>query len=200
MTKTYFMRVYDIIIYLIIFTIFTAVLGKLFDILKIPLSEIEIIDMNKVILYITLISSFLYQLALCFIGLAILLISVDLIIRIFKDQLKNHIKSVYHTIVLRHYLKQDVDSHQDKSWHQKDAMKSNPVQRYFNKVMGKSLVDVHDNEVRIAIKIPRKQQAHEIFKTIENQIHEEITHLHPNYYFSTSQRHHRYQWFIGQKR
>lgn len=200
MTKTYFMRVYDIIIYLIIFTIFTAVLGKLFDILKIPLSEIEFIDMNKVILYITLISNFLYQIALCFIVLAILLISVDLIIRILKDQLKNHIKSVYHTILLRHYLKQDVNSYQDPSWYQTDAMKSNPVQRYFNKVMGKSLVDVHDNEVRIAIKIPRKQQAHEIFKTIENQIHEEITHLHPNYYFSTSQRHHRYQWFIGQKR
>ena len=66
--------------------------------------------------------------------------------------------------------------------------------------MGKSLVDVRQNEVRVAIKIPRKQQAHEILKTIEPQIYEEITHLHPEYYFSTSQRHYRYQWLIGHKR
>ncbi|MCO6290549.1 hypothetical protein LZT99_05285 [Staphylococcus epidermidis] len=32
-----------------------------------------------------------------------------------------------------------------------------------------------------------------ILKTIGSQIHEEVTHMHPNYYFSTSQRHHRYQ-------
>ena len=35
-------------------------------------------------------------------------------------------------------------------------------------------------------------------KKIEPQIHEEITHMHPNYYFSKPQRHHRYLWFAGQ--
>ena len=34
-------------------------------------------------------------------------------------------------------------------------------------------------------------------KKIEPQIHEEITHMHPNYYFSKPQRHHRYLWFAG---
>lgn len=56
MTKTYFMRVYDIIIYLSLFAILTVMISKLFDLLNI---------------------------------------------------------TVYHTIALRHYLKQDIDT--DKS-------------------------------------------------------------------------------------
>ena len=107
---------------------------------------------------------------------------------------------MYKRQVLRHYLKQDIDTKSSKDWQQTGETKTNTVERYFNKVVGKSLVDIRQNEVRVAIKIPRKQQAHEILKTIEPQIHEEITHLHPEYYFSTSQRHHRYQWLIGHKR
>ncbi|WP_259665816.1 hypothetical protein [Staphylococcus caprae] len=130
----------------------------------------------------------------------LILIIIDLMIRLLKDQLTNHIKSIYHTMVLRYYLKQDIDTTSSKDWQQTGETKTNSVERYFNKVVGRSLVDVRQNEFRVAIKIPRKQQAHEILKTIEPQIYEEITHLHPSYYFSTTQRHHRYQWFIGHKR
>ncbi|MEX6129483.1 hypothetical protein [Staphylococcus saprophyticus] len=76
----------------------------------------------------------------------------------------------------------NTDTTQD--WQNNGKSKTNSVQQYFNKKMvGKSLVDVRQNEVRVAIKIPRKQQAHDILKKIEPQIHEEITHMHPNYYF-----------------
>lgn len=197
MRKTYFMRVYDIIIYLFLFAILTVMFSKLFDLLNIAISQI---DMQNVTHYITIISNGLYQLAFYLLGLALILIVIDLMIRLLKDQLTNHIKSVYHTIVLRHYLKQDIDTTSSKDWQQTGETKTNAVERYFNKVVGKSLVDVRQNEVCVAIKIPRKQQAHEILKSIEPQIYEEITHLHPEYYFSTSQRHHRYQWLIGHKR
>ena len=103
-------------------------------------------------------------------------------------------------MVLRHYLKQDVDTDTAQDWQNNSKSKTNSVQKYFNKVVGKSIVDVRQNEVSLAIKILRKQQALDILKTIEPQIHEEITHLHPDYYFSTSQRHHHYQWLIGHKR
>ncbi|MCE4988766.1 hypothetical protein [Staphylococcus haemolyticus] len=200
MRKTYFMRVYDIIIYLFLFAILTVMFSKLFDLLNIAISQIDIIDMRNVTHYITVISNGLYQLTFYLLGLAFILMVIDLIIRLLKDQITNHIKSVYHTMVLRHYLKQDIDTTSSKDWQQTGETKTNAVERYFNKVVGKSIVDVRQNEVRVAIKIPRKQQAHEILKTIEPQIHEEITHMHPNYYFSASQRHHRYLWFTGHKR
>ena len=200
MRKTYFMRVYDIIIYLFLFAILTVMFSKLFDLLNIVISQIDIIDMRNVTHYITVISNGLYQFTFYLLGLALILMVIDLIIRLLKDQITNHIKSVYHTMVLRHYLKQDIDTTSSKDWQQTGETKTNSVERYFNKVVGKSIVDVRQNEVCLAIKIPRKQQAHEILKTIEPQIHEEITHMHPNYYFSASQRHHRYLWFTGHKR
>ncbi len=200
MRKTYFMRVYDIIIYLFLFAILTVMLSKLFDLLNIVISQIDIIDLRNVTHYITVISKGLYQLTFYLLGLALILMVIDLIIRLLKDQITNHIKSVYHTMVLRHYLKQDIDTTSSKDWQQTGETKTNSVERYFNKVVGKSIVDARQNEVRVAIKIPRKQQAHEILKTIEPQIHEEITHMHPNYYFSASQRHHRYLWLTGHKR
>lgn len=200
MRKTYFMRVYDIIIYLFLFAILTVMLSKLFDLLNIVISQIDIIDLRNVTHYITVISKGLYQLTFYLLGLALILMVIDLIIRLLKDQITNHIKSVYHTMVLRHYLKQDIDTTSSKDWQQTSETKTNSVERYFNKVVGKSIVDARQNEVRVAIKIPRKQQAHEILKTIEPQIHEEITHMHPNYYFSASQRHHRYLWLTGHKR
>ena len=194
------MRVYDIIINLFLFGILTVTVSKLFVLLNFIVSQIDIIDMRNVSHHITVVSNCLYQLSFYLLGLALMLIIIDLILRLLKDQLTNHIKSIYHTMVLRHYLKQDIDTKSSKDWQQTDETKTNTVERYFNKVVGKSLVDIRQNEVRVAIKIPRKQQAHEILKTIEPQIHEEITHLHPEYYFSTSQRHHRYQWLIGHKR
>lgn len=194
------MRVYDIIINLFLFGILTVTASKLFVLLNFIVSQIDIIDMRNVSHYITVVSNCLYQLSFYLLGLALTLIIIDLILRLLKDQLTNHIKSIYHTMVLRHYLKQDIDTKSSKDWQQTGETKTNTVERYFNKVVGKSLVDIRQNEVRVAIKIPRKQQAHEILKTIEPQIHEEITHLHSEYYFSTSQRHHRYQWLIGHKR
>ena len=56
------MRVYDIIIYLFLFAILTVMFSKLFDLLNIAISQIDIIDMQNVTHYITIISNGLYQL------------------------------------------------------------------------------------------------------------------------------------------
>lgn len=160
------MRVYDIIINLFLFGILTVTASKLFVLLNFIVSQIDIIDMRNVSHYITVVSNCLYQLSFYLLGLALMLIIIDLILRLLKDQLTNHIKSIYHTMVLRHYLKQDIDTKSSKDWQQTGETKTNTVERYFNKVVGKSLVDIRQNEVRVAIKIPRKQQAHEILKPL----------------------------------
>jgi hypothetical protein len=89
MRKTYFMRVYDIIIYLFLFAILTVMFSKLFDLLNIAISQIDIIDMQNVTHYITIISNGLYQLTFYLLGLALMLMVIDLMIRLLKDQLTN---------------------------------------------------------------------------------------------------------------
>ena len=125
MKKTYFMRVYDMIFYLFILSIITVIVSKLFDLLNIAVSYIDIIDMRNVKHYIIIISNGLYQISFYFIKLALILIIIDLIIRLLKDRLTNHIKSVYHTMVLRHYLKQDIDTNPSKDWQQTGETKTN---------------------------------------------------------------------------
>ncbi|HDP4296459.1 TPA: hypothetical protein P6O95_002745, partial [Staphylococcus aureus] len=80
MKKTYFMRVYDIIIYLFLFAILTVMFSKLFDLLNIAISQIDIIDMQNVTHYITIISNGLYQLTFYLLGLALMLMVIDLMI------------------------------------------------------------------------------------------------------------------------
>ncbi|WP_438873327.1 hypothetical protein [Staphylococcus saprophyticus] len=92
MRKTYFMRVYDIIIYLFLFAILTVMVSKLFVLLNFIVSQIDIIDTRNVTHYITIISNGVYQLTFCLLVSALMLIVIDLMIRLLKDQLTNHIK------------------------------------------------------------------------------------------------------------
>lgn len=85
MRKTYFMRVYDIIICLFLFAILTVMFSKLFDLLNIAISQIDIIDMRNVTHYITIISNGLYQLTFYLLGLALILMIINLIICLLKD-------------------------------------------------------------------------------------------------------------------
>lgn len=200
MEKTYFMHVYNIIICFLILALLTGIFSMFFWILNIGISQVHIIDVSHVTPYITLLSSILRYAAIFFVGLPVVLTLIDLIMRYAKDKVTNHFKSVYHTIFLRRYLKQDDHVNPSNDWQPADSTNSTHIRHYFNKYVGKSMVDIQQNDVRIAIKIPHKQQAHEILKGMEEQIYEEITHLHPDYYFSAPQRYHHYLWFKGLKK
>lgn len=200
MRKTYFMRVYNITFYLFIWAILTFLFSQVFHLLKNTLAQSDDIYISKITSYVTFISKGLYHITFYFLDIALLLVGIDLVIRLLKDKITNHIKSVYHTIILRRYIKIDVEKVPSKDNQSKDEAKNSAVQQYFNKVVGKSLVDVRQKEVFVAIKIPRKHQAHKILNDIENQIYKEITYQHPDYYFSTPERQNRYLWFKGQRR
>ncbi|HAB0417305.1 TPA_asm: hypothetical protein GIN39_15290, partial [Listeria monocytogenes] len=77
MRKTYFMHVYDIIIYLFLFAILTVMISKPFVLLNITVSQIDIINTRNVSHYITVVSNGLYQLTLYLLGLALILIIID---------------------------------------------------------------------------------------------------------------------------
>ncbi|MDS3929987.1 hypothetical protein RJC24_11345 [Staphylococcus epidermidis] len=200
MRKTYFMRVYNITFYLFIWAILILILSQGFRLFRNTLDQSDNTNIKEITLYVAFISKGLYHITFYFFGIALFLVGIDLVIRLLKDKITNHIKSVYHTVVLRRYIKLDVEKIPSKDDQQKDETKNIAVKKYFNKVVGKSLVDVRQKEVFVAIKTPRKHQAHKILNDIEDQIYKEITYQHPDYYFSAPERQNRYLWFKGQRR
>ena len=103
MTKTYFMRIYNLIIYLFIYALFVLLFGGLFHFLSTLLSMIDILNLTRIIYYINLSTNLLLKLSISLVIIACLLIVIDIIKRMIKDSIWNHFKSVYYTISFRHF-------------------------------------------------------------------------------------------------
>ncbi|MDW4356538.1 hypothetical protein [Mammaliicoccus vitulinus] len=200
MTKTYFMKVYNLAIYLLIYSLFTCLFGGLFYVFNILLSYIDIFDLTQVIYYIDLITKGLFKTSISFLIIACLFGIIDILKRIYKDSIFNHFKSVYYTISFRHFLAQSDMTVDTPYWDKSDNTKHNPITQNFNKAIKKCVVDVHKDKVMIFIKVPRMQQAQKLLKAMESDIKEEISSRHPEYYFSAPQRIRRHIWYEGQKR
>lgn len=200
MTKTYFMRIYNLIIYLFIYALFVLLFGGLFHFLSTLLSMIDILNLTRIIYYINLSTNLLLKLSISLVIIACLLIVIDIIKRMIKDSIWNHFKSVYYTISFRHFLAQSDMTEDTSYWDKSDNTKHNPITQNFNKAIKKCVVDVHKDKVKIFIKVPRMQQAQKLLKAMESDIKEEISSRHPEYYFSSPQLIRRHIWYEGQKR
>ncbi|MGA4986890.1 hypothetical protein ACPB9I_33285, partial [Streptomyces cellulosae] len=95
---------YNITFYLFIWAILTFLFSQVFHLLKSSLAQSDDIYISKIIPYVTFISKGLYHITFYFLDIALLLVGIDLMIRLLKDKITNHIKSVYHTIILRLYI------------------------------------------------------------------------------------------------
>lgn len=200
MNKTYFMKIYNLAIYLLIYALFTFLFGGVFYISNMLLSYIDVFDLTQVIYYIDLITKGLFKISISLLIIACLFVIIDICKRIHKDSIFNHFKSVYYTISFRHFLAQSDMSEDTSYWDKSDNTKHNPITQNFNKAIKKCVVDVHKDKVRIFIKVPRMQQAQKLLKAMESDIKEEISSRHPEYYFSSPQRIRRHIWYEGQKR
>lgn len=200
MNKTYFMKIYNLSIYLLFYALFTSLLGGISYIFNMLLSYIDVFDLTQVIYYIDLITKVLFKISISFLIITCLFVIIDIFKRIHKDSIFNHFKSVYYTISFRHFLAQS-DVNEDKSpWAKTENTKHNPITQNFNKAIKKCVVDVQKDKVMIFIKVPRMQQAQKLLKTMESNIKEEISSRHPEYYFSAPQRVRSRIWYEGQKR
>ncbi len=135
------------------------------------------------------------------VGIALFLIVSEIIQRFFNDSIWNYFKSVYQTVRLRQFLKQDeksksvitIDS-------QTTVTKYNPVLKKFNKAVSKCTVDVRKSSVTVYIKYPKTQQAQKLLKDMEAHIKEEVSSRNPDYYFSSPSRERNRLWFVGTRR
>lgn len=199
MKKTYFQRTYNVTVFLVMFDILSLGLGYATKFLS-EILQTNQIDFRLVIEKLILVSAYSYKVGLVLLLALIVLVGVELYQRIARDSMLNYLKSIYQTIRLRFFLKQELTYESMMTIEKQTVNHQNPVMLQFNKAVRWSVVDVHKKEVKVLLKVPRTQQAQKLFKEMEDDIREEISNRNPKYYFSTPTRDGNKLWFVGTKR
>lgn len=133
--------------------------------------------------------------------IAVVLITIELILRSLYDTPTNYFKSAYQTLRLVQFLRQDENSQLAFSIDNPSTVtRFNPILKKFNRTTSKCVVDVRKDSVTIFIKYPRTQQAQKLLRDMESYIKEEISSRNPDYYFSAPNRRGNKLWFKSTKR
>ena len=133
--------------------------------------------------------------------IAVLLITIELILRFLYDTPNNYFRSAYQTLRLIQFLRQDENSQLAFSIDNSSTVtRFNPILRKFNRATSKCVVDVRKDSVTILIKYPKTQQAQKLLREMEGYIKEEISSRNPGYYFSAPDRKGNKLWFKSTKR
>ena len=205
MKKTFFQKSYNLISSLLFVGLISFILSFAFNLLVKLFGDFDIPSLNSFIIIIqnkvSLLGSYTSQIATILVLIAVSLIIVELTQRMISDSILNYFKSVYQTICLRQFLRQD-----DKSEsaimidNQTTITKFNPILKNFNQTVGKATVDVRKSTVVVFLKYPRTQQAQKLLRDMEAHIKEEISSRNPNYYFSSPNREGNKLWFKATRR
>ena len=205
MKKTFFQKSYNLISSLLFVGLISFILSLAFNLLVKLFGDFDIPSLNSFIIIIQnkliLLGSYTSQIATILVLVAVSLIIVELTQRMISDSILNYFKSVYQTIRLRQFLRQDDKSESSITIdNQTTITKFNPILKNFNQTVGKATVDVRKSTVVVFLKYPRTQQAQKLLRDMEAHIKEEISSRNPNYYFSSPNREGNKLWFKGTKR
>ena len=199
-TKTYFMRSFNLILYLLLIAPICSVFGCLFKLVSVQLSTVTFVNLDTVKNVTDTISSVGYGFALISLLLALLLSGLEVIQRLKTDSFWNYCQSVYRTFLLRHFLFQRERVQKISNLEHQTVTTINPIHNGFNRAVRKCIVDMRKDAITVFLKVPRDQQGQKILKDMEVQLKEEIVSQHSDYYFSSPIRVRNQLWFIGQKR
>ncbi|VEF04502.1 hypothetical protein [Streptococcus dysgalactiae] len=205
MKKSFFQKTYNLNINLIILILLLLLLKFALLLLENQLGNIEIESLQSSISFVqdklNFIAYFVQSLTLTLTSILVLSICTELFQRFTKDSILNYFKSIYQTIRLRQFLKQDEMSESIISIdNQTTVTKCNPILKNFNHAISSCTVDIRQNTLSVFIKYPRTQQAQKLLRDMEGHVKEEISGQNPNYYFSSSIREGNKLWYIGTRR
>ncbi|SFF97762.1 hypothetical protein [Streptococcus equinus] len=205
MKKTFFQKTYNIVRNLLFLGVINFAFSLVIHLIKKLIDNINASELyNQIIIVqskLTICEHITQNIAALSILITLLFIMLELTFRFTNDSILNYFKSVYQTIRLRQFLKQDENSKSVISIdNQTTVTKYNPVLKKFNRTISKSTVDVRKEAVKICIKYPKTQQAQKLLRDMETHIREEISSRNPNYYFSSSNREKNMLWFVGTRR
>lgn len=205
MKKTFFQKTYNLISYLLFFGLISFILTFALNLLVKLFGDFDIPSLDSTIIIIqdklSLLENYTSQIATILMLVAVSLIIIELTQRMISDSILNHFKSVYQTIRLRQFLRQDEKSESVITTdNQTTVTKFNPILKNFNQSVGKATVDVRKESVVVFLKYPRTQQAQKLLRDMEAHIKEEIASRNPNYYFSSPNREGNKLWFKATRR
>ncbi|HEL2083092.1 TPA: hypothetical protein TY899_000329 [Streptococcus suis] len=205
MKKSFFQKTYNLNINLIILILLLLLLKFALLLLENQLGNIEIESLQSSISFVqdnlNFIAYFVQSLTLTLTSILVLSICTELFQRFTKDSILNYFKSIYQTIRLRQFLKQDEMSESIISIdNQTTVTKFNPILKNFNHAISSCTVDIRQDTLSVFIKYPRTQQAQKLLRDMEGHVKEEISGQNPEYYFSSSIREGNKLWYIGTRR
>lgn len=149
---------------------------------------------------LTLISSYIDMFTKLTGTIALSCLTFEGLHRIIKDSLWNYFSSIYQTLRLRQFLRQDNQYEPLLTADSQSVTHDNPILKVFNQSVSKCVVDIRKETVTVLLHLPRTQQAQKVLKEMEEDIKEEIANRYPHYYFSAPNRVGNQLWFIGTKR
>ena len=205
MKKTFFQKTYNPISYLLLFGLTSFMLSFALNLLVKLFGNFDIPFLDNTIVLIqdklNLFGNYTKQTAIILLLIVASLVTVELAQRIISDNILNYFKSIYQTIRLRQFLKQDEKSESVFTIdNQTTVTKFNPILKNFNQTARKASVDIRKDSVVIFLKYPRTQQAQKLLRDMEAHIKEEISSRNPNYYFSSPNREGNKLWFKATRR
>lgn len=200
--KTFFIKTYNLNIYLILFSLLTGFIGWSLNFLSnsVDLSLPISFDFSQINFFLSLGSHYSYN---AMIGILFILFSsimIEVLNRVRFDSFLNYFRSIYHTFKLRNFLIQREKIMNAKIIENQFIAPINQINDSFNRCARKSVIDIQKDEVKVFIKVPRDQQGQKLLGDMIYQLKDEITSQHPDYYFSAPNRLRNNLWVIGKKR
>lgn len=202
MKKSFFMRTYNLNIYLMLFSLLTGFLGWSLSFLAstLDLTLPIALDLSQVKSYLAMGSHYTYMAMSYLLGTLFASVTLEVLNRIRFDNLFNYFKSIYHTFKLRNFLTQREKSEKVTTIDNQTITSYNPINGSFNRCAHKSVVDIRKDEVTVFIKVPRDQQGQKVLGDMTPQLKEEVSSQHLDYYFSAPNRVRNSLWLVGKRR
>lgn len=203
MKRNFFQLTFNPILTLSCFSILCFVLNIGLAMLN---HSIDVNDLASLTLFswlqakLTLISPYVNQLTKLAGTIALSCLAFEGLHRIVNDSLWNYLTSIYQTLRLRQFLKQDNQFEPLLTADTQTVTHTNPILKVFNQSVSKCVVDIRKETVTVLLRLPRTQQAQKVLKAMEEDIKEEIANRYPHYYFSAPNRVGNQLWFIGTRR
>ncbi|MCT2013749.1 hypothetical protein M3D50_04445 [Staphylococcus capitis] len=187
MKKSYFMSTYALLGYLLTLSLLTAIVGWVLNILNYWIKH-DKLDKPEVILSLSSsinnIAAISLNISVFLIWLWLLILSIEFLYRLKDQSLILYFKSIKATMSLRAFLFQKQRKIENQPLHNAETQPKDTVVNEFNRAIGKSIVDIKSQSIRIFIKIPKSQQAQHLLKEKEAHMMKEIERKNKGYYFT----------------
>ena len=203
MKKSFFMKIFNIVINNFIISLFSALLAVFLHYLSIGIQKnsflMTISLFNQLANFANLISFYSLHFTLVFTLVNAILISIEIKNRISNDSIANLGRSIKSTFNIRKFMAQHQNSEKTKDNLRVTTV--NPINETYNKAVRKNIVDITNEHLTLFIKVPRSQQSAKILREMEVEVKEEIVTQNPDFIISTFQADsHHHKWLRGNKR